>query len=311
MPRVLAPAIRLAEEGFPVAPVTAYFWERGFERQLRPLLQQDALGGLALTLDGRAPRAGEIFRNPDLARTFQIVAEGGKRAFYEGAVARDIAAVVQASGGVLSEQDLAEHTSTWDEPVSTTYRGVRVWECPPNGQGLAALLALNLLEGFDLGGAGAAGPRAPAPGNRGDAAGLCRRTLVRGRSRVRPAPLAALLSKEYAAERRKRIDPRRATVDPRRGSPTGGSDTVYLTVVDGDGNACSFINSNYMGFGTGIVPPGRGFTLQNRGHNFALDPEHPNALAPRKRPYHTIIPAMAHARTAPLVESNPSTPASA
>ena len=145
MSRILAPAIRLAVEGFPVAPITAHFWERGVERQLC-----NALGGLELTIDGRAPRAGEIFRNPGLARTLQIVAEGGKAAFYQGEIARDIAVAVRASGGVLDEQDLAEHRSTWEAPISTTYRGIRLWECPPNGQGLTALLALNILEAFDL-----------------------------------------------------------------------------------------------------------------------------------------------------------------
>ena len=138
---------------------------------------------MALTIDGRAPRAGEIFRNPGLAGTFRTVAEGGKKAFYEGEIATDIAAAVQAAGGALSERDLAEHRSTWDEPISTVYRGIRVWECPPNGQGLAALLALNLLEGFDLAALASARPGAAAPGDRSDAAGLCRRALVRGRSR--------------------------------------------------------------------------------------------------------------------------------
>lgn len=286
--RVLAPAIRLAEEGFPVAPITAHFWQRGAERQLR-----HALGGRALTIDGRGPRPGEIFRNPDLARTFRIVAEGGKQAYYEGEIARDIATAVQASGGVMTEADLASHASTWDAPISTVYRGVRVWECPPNGQGLAALLALNLLEGFDL---------AQLPPLSIERLHLEIEAMRLAFADTRwwvadpafnPAPLDALLSKSYAAERRKLLNPVRATINPARGSPTGGSDTVYLTVVDGEGNACSFINSNYMGFGTGIVPQGRGFTLQNRGHNFTLDPNHPNALAPRKRPYHTIIPALA------------------
>jgi gamma-glutamyltranspeptidase/glutathione hydrolase len=288
MPRVLAPAIRLAEEGFPVAPITAYFWDRGVERQLR-----HALGGLALTIDGRAPRPGEIFRNPDLANTFRIVAEGGKQAFYEGPIATNIAAVVQAAGGVMTPDDLAAHGSTWDEPISVVYRGVRVWECPPNGQGLAALLALNLLEAFDL------GSMSPLSAERLHLQIEAMRLAFAdvgwyvADPAFNPAPLAQLLSKEYAAERRKLLNLARATISPDRGSPKGGSDTVYLTVVDGEGNACSFINSNYSGFGTGLVPEGRGFTLQNRGHNFSLDPAHPNALAPRKRPYHTIIPAMA------------------
>ncbi|MCX6030406.1 MAG: gamma-glutamyltransferase family protein [Chloroflexi bacterium] len=296
MPAVLAPAIRLAEEGFPVAPITAYFWDRGAERQLR-----HAPGGLELTIDGRGPRAGEIFRNPGLARTFRAVAEGGKRAFYEGAIAAAIAAAVQAAGGCLAVEDLAGHTSTWDAPISTTYRpfgaaqdkGLRIWECPPNGQGIAALLALNVLEGFDL-----AGLDPLSPGRLHLEIEAMRLAFADTRWYVTDPqffniPITQLLSKDYAADRRKLIDPTRATLDQRHGAPVAGSDTVYFSVVDGEGNACSFIISNYMGFGTGIVPAGYGFTLQNRGHNFSLDPAHPNALAPRKRPYHTIIPAMA------------------
>jgi gamma-glutamyltranspeptidase/glutathione hydrolase len=286
--QVLAPAIRLAEEGFPVAPITAHFWTRGVDRQLR-----NAPGGFELTIDGRAPLPGEIFRNPGLGRTLRAVAEGGKTAFYQGEIAESIAEVVNQSGGCLSAEDLAAHNSSWQAPISTTYHDLRIWECPPNGQGLTALLALNILEGFDL----------------ADIPPLSTRRLHLEIEALRlafadtrwfvadpdfnPAPLDALLSKEYANERRQLIDPSRATLDQQRGSPTSSSDTVYLSVVDGNGNACSFINSNYMGFGTGIVPPGWGFTLQNRGHNFSLDSGHPNALAPGKRPYHTIIPAMA------------------
>ncbi|MGH2521406.1 MAG: gamma-glutamyltransferase family protein, partial [Anaerolineales bacterium] len=282
---VLAPAIRLAEEGFPVAPLTAFFWQRGAERQLRA-----APGGLALTIEGRGPRAGEIFRNPGLARTFRAIAEGGQEAFYQGEIAQSIAQVIQQAGGVMTTDDLAAHESTWDEPISTVYRDVRVWECPPNGQGLAALIALNVLEGFDL--------------SKHDPLGAERWHLMVEAMRLAfsdtgwyvadprffDIPLAGLLSKEYAAERRALVNPSRASLDTQRGAPVAGSDTVYFCVVDGQGNACSFINSNYMGFGTGIVPEGWGFSLQNRGHNFALDPAHPNALAPGKRPYHTIIP---------------------
>ena len=285
---VLAPAIQLAEEGFPVAPITAYFWARGAERQL-----SQAPGGVELTIEGRAPRPGEIFRNPGLGRTLKKVVEGGKAAFYEGDIAVDLAATVQQAGGCLSLDDLAGHTSAWEQPISTDYRGVRVWECPPNGQGLAALLALNILEGFAIEGS------APLSVERLHLMiEAMRLAFADARWYVAdpatdPAPLDALLSKEYAAERRRLIDPRRATLDQARGAPMASSDTVYLSVVDGEGNACSFINSNYMGFGTGICPEGWGFTLQNRGHNFSLDPEHPNALEPGKRPYHTIIPAMA------------------
>lgn len=285
---VLAPAVHLAEQGFPVAPITAYFWERGVERQL-----SQAPGGQELTIDGRAPRPGEIFRNPGLGRTFKKVVEGGKAAFYEGDIAVDLAATVQQAGGCLSLDDLAGHTSTWEQPISTTYRDVRVWECPPNGQGLAALLALNLLEGFEI-----QSSEPLSVGRLHLMIEAMRLAFADARWYVAdpassPAPLAELLSKEYAAERRRLINPRRATLDQVRGAPVAASDTVYLSVVDGDGNACSFINSNYMGFGTGICPQGWGFTLQNRGHNFSLDPEHPNALMPGKRPYHTIIPAMA------------------
>jgi gamma-glutamyltranspeptidase / glutathione hydrolase len=286
--KVLAPAIRLAEEGFPVAPITAYFWQRGAERQLKT-----APGGQELTIAGRAPRAGEIFRNPGLARTLTHLAEGGKRAFYQREIAESIAQVVGACGGCLTVADLANHHSTWEAPVSTTYRDVRVWECPPNGQGLTALLALNILEGFDL------AANSPLSTERLHLQiEAMRLAFADARWYIadpafQPAPLKELLSKEYAAARRKLINRQRAALDQRHGTPVASSDTVYLSVVDGDGNACSFINSNYMGFGTGIVPSGWGFSLQNRGHNFSLVPDHPNALAPGKRPYHTIIPAMA------------------
>jgi len=285
---VLAPAIRLAEQGFPVAPVTAYFWQRGVERQLR-----QAPNGLELTIDGRAPRPGELFCNPGLARTLRAVAENGKQAYYQGEIAAAIAAVVRYAGGCLSEADLAGHSSTWEQPIHTVYSGLKVWECPPNGQGLAALLALNILRGFEL--------RHQDPLSSGrlhleiEAMRLAfadTRWYVAD-PRTAPASLEVLLSEDYAATRRALINPRRATLDQRHGAPVSASDTVYLSVVDGAGNACSFINSNYMGFGTGIVPSGWGFSLQNRGLNFSLDPDHPHALAPGKRPYHTIIPALA------------------
>ena len=287
MSEILVPAIRLASEGFPVAPLTAYFWQRGAQRQL-----QSAPNGHELTINGRGPNTGEIFRNPGLARTFETIARGGKTAFYQGEIAEAIVSVMKEAGGTMSSEDLASHVSTWEEPISVTYRGLRVYECPPNGQGIAALIALNILEGFDLISL--------------DSLSTARMHLLIEAMRLAfadaswyvadPAfsniPIHELLSKEYANERRKLIDKTRATIDQKHGTPVASSDTVYLSVVDKFGNACSFINSNYMGFGTGIVPKGWGFTLQNRGHNFSLDPNHPNALAPRKRPYHTIIPAM-------------------
>ncbi len=287
MAEILAPAIRLAGGGFPVAPVTANSWKWGAQSQL-----QSALNGRELTIDGRAPRAGEIFRNPNLSRTFEIIASEGREAFYRGEIAQAIVSVISEAGGCMSMDDLASHTSTWEEPISVSYRGLRVYECPPNGQGLTALIALKILEGFDLG--------ALAPLSTGRLHLMIEALrLAFADSRWYVAdptfskvPVPELLSKEYADQRRKLIDTKHATIDPERGAPVSSSNTVYLSVVDKSGNACSFINSNYWGFGTGIVPKGFGFTLQNRGHNFSLDPDHPNRLEPRKRPYHTIIPAM-------------------
>jgi len=283
---LLAPAIRLAEEGFPVSPSTAYFWQRGLERQLSA-----AVNGLELSLDGRAPKAGEFFRNPGLARTLRAIAEGGKAAFYQGPIAEAVAAVVRLAGGALNQQDLAEHTSTWEEPLSAVYGDFRLYECPPNGQGLVTLLALNLLAGFDL------EAEALSPQRLHLQVEALRLAFADARHYVSdPAfnalPLRELLSREYADLRRREINPNRATLNPKQGSPLASSDTVYFCAVDETGNACSFINSNYMGFGTGIVPPGWGFSLQNRGHNFSLDPQHFNCLAPRKRPYTTIIPGL-------------------
>lgn len=284
---ILAPAIKLAEEGFPVAPITSYFWQRGVERQL-----QSALNGQELMIDGRAPHPGETFRNPGLARALRAIAEGGKQAYYQGEIAEAIVSVLREAGGCMTLDDLATHQSTWDEPISVTYGDYRIHECPPNGQGITALLALNLLEGFDL---AALDPLSPERLHLQIEA--LRLAFADSRWYVSDPqfskiPLSELLSKEYAAERRKLIDPKAATLNQVHGRPFTSSDTVYFCVVDRWGNACSFINSNYMGFGTGIVPKGWGFSLQNRGYNFSLDPQHPNALAPGKRPYHTIIPAM-------------------
>ncbi len=289
MPDILKPAIELAERGFPVAPITAHFWKNGVSRQL-----SQSSGGSELMIDGRAPHPGEIFRNPSLSRTLRIVAEKGMQGFYQGEIAEAIVATISAHDGVMTLEDLAAHTSTWDEPISTTYRNVRVWECPPNGQGLAALLALNILEEFDL---SALPPLSPQRLHlQIEAMRLAfadtRWYVTDPSTSNHQPPLSALLSKAYATQRRKLIDHEKATVNWSHGSPVSGSDTVYLCVVDNQGNACSFINSNYMGFGTGLVPEGWGFSLQNRGYNFSLDAHHPNALAPAKRPYHTIIPAM-------------------
>ncbi len=260
--QVLTPAISLAEKGFPVSPITAYHWGKSARRLA------NVPGGIELTIDGHAPQAGEIFRNPGLARTLSKIVEGGKEAYYHGEIAESIAAVVKEAGGCLSLDDLANHASTWEAPISTTYRHVRVWECPPNGQGLATLLALNLLESYNL---------AALPPQSSQRLHLMIEALRLAFADTRwyvadpafnPAPLDWLLSKEYASERRKLIQPEHASVGQRYGTPPPSSDTVYLSVVDGEGNACSFINSNYEGFGTGIVPHGWGFSLQNRGAGF-------------------------------------------
>lgn len=285
--QVLAPAIHLAEDGFPVAPMTAYFWERGVTRQL-----SRSPAGLELTINGHAPRPGEIFRNPGMAHALRLIAERGAPAFYQGEIGEAIVSAVQAAGGCLSQSDLASHTSTWDIPISSLYRGWRMWEAPPNGQGLAALLALNLLEGFnlqDLPPLSAARLHLEIEAMR---LAFADALWYVSDPAFSPNPLDELLSKEYADQRRRLINPHHAASVTQSGSPPAGSDTVYLSVVDGEGNACSFINSNYMGFGTGIVPAGWGFSLQNRGHGFSLQPGHPNAFAPGKRPYHTIIPAL-------------------
>lgn len=278
MPALLAPAIALAEDGFDIAPVARHFWQLGLE-----LLRGPGAAALRVDVDRR-------FKNPDLARALRAVATG-KDAFYRGEIAAAIVAAVVEAGGALSVDDLAAHTSTWDEPISTTYRGARVWECPPNGQGLVSLMALNLLEGFDV--------------HAMDPLGADRLHLVAEALRVAFAdglaaiadpsvvrvPTGELLDKARAARRRAAIDPRRTRGGAVAPLP-GGHDTVYFCVVDGDGNACSFIQSVYMGFGTGIVPAGLGFSLQNRGACFSDVPGHPNARAPGKRPYHTIIPAL-------------------
>jgi gamma-glutamyltranspeptidase/glutathione hydrolase len=296
MAGILVPAIRLASDGFPVAPLTSWFWKRGAGRQLK-----SAPNGHELTLDGRGPEPGEIFRNVGLARTFSAIAEGGRQAFYEGEIAAAIVDILKQVGGRMTESDLAEHVSTWERPISVDYRGLRVYECPPNGQGLAALLALNILDGLDL-----TAHASLSTERLHLVIEALRLAFADARWYVAdPAfndiPLEQLLSKKYADDRRKLINPTRATIDQKRGTPVSSSGTVYLSVVDQWGNACSFINSNYMGFGTGIVPKGWGFTLQNRGHNFSLDPNHPNALAPRKRPYHTIIPAMVTRLPSPVI----------
>ncbi len=285
---LLAPAIRLADQGFPVAPLTAWLWDRGTAQLAR------SPGGRELMVGERAPRAGEIMRNPTLARTLRQIARGGNAAFYEGEIAECIARTVRAFGGTMTRRDLAAHRSTWEDPISTVYQGVRLYQCPPNGQGLTALLALNILSQLKPN----ALRRPLSVSWWHHIIEALRLAFADTRWYIAdPAfsavPVNELLSVDYAARRAAKIDPNRALRLVRKGSPISGSGTVYFSVVDPSGNACSMVNSNYQGFGTGIVPEGLGFSLQNRGLNFSLDPKHPNALAPRKRPYHTIVPAMA------------------
>jgi gamma-glutamyltranspeptidase/glutathione hydrolase len=287
MDEVLTPVIELAEKGFPVSPLTARGWARGVER-----LMSGPNGG-ELLKNGKAPKAGEIMKNPNLARTFKELVAHGKSGFYEGRIAEAVVEIIQAKGGFMSLEDLKAHYSTFPEPVSTNYRGIDVYEIPPNGQGITALIALNILEDFDLVSLGHLSS---------DYLHLLIESLRLAFADTRwyvadpdvvDVPTKELISKEYAKKRRALLNSERASVDVEKGSPVASSDTVYFCVVDGEGNACSFINSNYMGFGTGLIPKGCGFTLQNRGANFSLIPDHPNCLAPRKRPYHTIIPGMA------------------
>ncbi len=289
---LLAPAIELATEGFEVAPVTAHFWARAVPRLAT------VFGGEELLIEGRAPREGERFRNPGLARTLRRVAGEGAEGFYRGEIARAIVEAVGASGGALAAGDLESHRSTWDAPIRARYRGVDVWQCPPNGQGITALIALRILEmlrvegTIDLAGQDPLGaPRLHALIEALRLAFADARGYVAD-PRVTEVPTSALLTDSYTRARAALVDGSRATADVRRGAPVGHSETVYFAVVDGEGNACSFINSNYTGVGTGIVPRGWGFPLQNRGLNFSLDARRPNALAPHKRPYHTIMPGM-------------------
>jgi len=284
---VLKPAIQYAEEGFPVSDMIAYQWSINIDKLVRLPSGQEML------LNGRAPKPGEVMRLPTLARTLHTIAEGGSEAFYRGKIAEKMASFVQEQGGWLTTEDLVGHTSDWDEPISTDYRGVTCWECPPNGQGIAALEALNIIEGFDI---KAMGPQTVDRYHHLiEAMRLAFADAFHYVADPRKAqvPIAKLVSKSYASERRALIKPTQGMASVPYGKVLAGSDTVYISCVDGRGNACSFINSLYNNFGTGMIVPGTGIALHNRGALFSLDPEHPNALAPGKRPYHTIIPAIA------------------
>ena len=286
--QLLEPSIRYAEEGFPVSPVIAGYW-RGAERRLRR--HPDA--ARTYLLDDRAPHAGDIFKNPNLARSYRLLAAKGRDAFYKGDIARGIVAFSEKNGGLFSLRDFADHTSTWVEPVSTTYRGHEIWEIPPPGQGIAVLQMLNLLESYDLKKMG------PESADWWHLFLEAKKLAYADRAKfyADPAfvkvPVGELISKPYAAERRKLIDRNKAMTHMPAGDPKlERGDTVYLCVVDKDRNCVSLIQSNYNGFGSGLVPGDLGFVLQNRGCLFALDATHANRLEPHKRPFHTIIPAL-------------------
>ncbi len=287
--QVLAPAIRYAEEGFPVTEWVATSWTASVE-----MLRDDPNAARTFLVNGRSPRVGEIFRNPDLAGSLRRIAARGRDAYYQGEIAERIVETLRRHGGVMTTEDLSEYSSEWVKPISTTYRGWRVYEIPPNGQGIAALAMLNLMEHFplsDYGHNSARGLHAMIEAKKLAYADMLRYVADPRFSRV---PLASILSKDYARERVQLIDESRANCRVEAGAPPGhGGDTIYLSVVDRDGNMVSLIQSNYAGFGSGIVPEGVGFMLQNRGALFTLDPDHPNVLAGRKRPLHTIIPAFA------------------
>lgn len=291
---VLAPAIRYAEEGFPLSQVIAYYWNMNMERYARNEADIEDLANLRATFvaGGQIPGHGDMFRNPDLARTYRLIADGGVDAFYRGEIAETIDAYMKRVGGPLRAEDLASHTSEWVAPLSTDYRGHTVWELPPNGQGVAALQMLNILEGFDVAAMGFGSTEYLHVQTEAKKLAFEDRARFYADPDFYQAPLEELLSKQYADRRRGLIKMDRALEFVPDGDPLLESgDTIYLTVADKDGMMVSLIQSNYAGMGSGLMPDGLGFVLQNRGALFNLDAAHPNAYAPGKRPFHTIIPA--------------------
>jgi gamma-glutamyltranspeptidase/glutathione hydrolase len=285
---LLEPSIRYAEDGFPVSEVISGYW-RGAEAKLG--LHADS--ARTYLIDGQAPKAGEVFKNPFLGKTYREIAQHGRDAFYKGRIAKEIVAFSDKQAGLFTLRDFADHTSTWIDPVRTNYRDHEVWELPPPGQGIAALQMLNLLEGYDL---KKMGPESPDYWHllvEAKKLAFADRAKFYADPDFARLPTAELISKPYAEERRKLIDLNKALTKIPAGDPKlGRSDTIYLCTVDKDRNCVSLIQSNYFGFGSGLVPGELGFALQNRGTLFALDPNHANRLEPHKRPFHTIIPAM-------------------
>jgi len=283
------PAIAYAQEGFPPGPVTAAGWSHAAEVYARTNMTPEFAPWFeTFAPRGRGPRPGEVWTLPDHAATLRRIAMEGAADVYHGALADRMIRFAEETGGYLTRADLAAHTSSWVEPIGASYHGYEVWEIPPNGQGIGALAALNILEGCDL----AARPRESVQSYHLQIEAM-KLAFADALAYVADpehvdVPVRGLLDKEYAARRRALIGER--ALDPVAGEPSRGG-TVYLCAADGDGMMVSFIQSNYMGFGSGVVVPGTGIALQNRGANFVLDPTHPNRVAAGKRPYHTIIPA--------------------
>jgi gamma-glutamyltranspeptidase/glutathione hydrolase len=283
---VLQPAIRIADEGFPVTPIIARQWGT-----VVGALQKNAAAADTFLVDGeRGPEAGEWFRNPDLARSFRLVAQQGAEAFYGGKLGKKIVAALDELGGFLTLDDLQGHRAEWVEPISVDFRGYTIWELPPSGQGVAALQMMKMLEPLEL---EAMGHNSPEylhhliEAKKLAYADLARYVADRDHMTV---PVSALISDDYLSERRRLIDPKTAANRPEPGEALTHSDTIYLAAADSEGNMVSLINSLYSQFGSGVVVPGTGIALQNRGGGFTLEDAHPNQLAAGKRPFHTIIP---------------------
>lgn len=294
MTDILAPAIQYAREGFPVSELISYYLHRSVAR----IGQYEGFKETYMP-DGEMPDTGDIFKNPALAATYEKIAKGGRDAFYKGDIARTIDAYIKAQGGFLSYADLASHTSTWVKPVSTNYRGYDVWELPPNGQGIAALQILNIMEHYDVESMGFGSPEYVHTFVEAKKLAFADRAKFYSDMDFNDIPVERLISKQYAAERQRTINPNRAAKRVDAGINEG--DTIYLTVADNDGNMVSLIQSNFRGMGSGMTPTGLGFVLQNRGELFALDPEHFNVYAPNKRPFQTIIPAFVTKNNVPYL----------
>jgi gamma-glutamyltranspeptidase / glutathione hydrolase len=282
---LFTPAIYYAEHGYAVPEINQAYWQDG-----EPRLQKNEEARRVFLPGGKPPKTGEMFRNADVARALRLVAAQGRDAFYKGEIAQAIINTSSPLGGTMRPEDLSEFSAEWVEPISIDYRGWTIYELPPNGQGMAALEMLNIMAASAP---DAAGPQGTVELHKKiEAMKLAYADLYRYNADPKAAkvPVKGLLSKEYAAERAAKIDPDNANCNPGAGNPPA-SDTTYLSVVDKEGNIVSLIQSNYSAFGSGVVVKGMGFALQNRGALFSLDPNHPNVLAPRKRPFHTIIPA--------------------